>query len=92
MRIGGIWDVKYIYPIDIYKDIAWYFAGGVFGGNKQTLLQFADLMMTKCIQIIEERNAIMWEVNIWYLIYLECNIPLFNIYNCDHNSSIIDNY
>ena len=49
LRIGGIWDVKYIYPIDIYKDIAWYFAGGVFGGNKQTLLQFADLMMTKCI-------------------------------------------
>ena len=91
LRIGSIWDVKCNYGIDIYKDVAWYFAGGVFGGNTKSLIKFADLMMTKCINTIKEYNTIMWEVNIWYLIYLEDSL-LFNIYKCDHNSSIIDCY
>jgi hypothetical protein len=91
VRIGSIWDIKYNYGIDIYKDVAWYFAGGVFGGNLSSLIKFADLMMLKCIQIMKEKNTIMWEVNIWYLIYLD-NKDLFNIYNCDHNNTLIDNY
>lgn len=91
LRIGGIWDVKCNYGIDIYKDVAWYFAGGVFGGNIKSLIKFSDLMMTKCIKTIKEHNTIMWEVNIWYLIYLEDNL-MFNIYKCDHNFSIIDLY
>lgn len=33
----------------------------------------------------------MWEVNIWFLIYLE-NKDLFDYYSCDHNNTIIDNY
>ena len=91
VRIGGIWNINYSYNINIYKDISWYFAGGVFGGNIQSLITFADKMKTKCLEIINKHNTIMWEVNVWYLIYLECN-NLFNIYNCDHNCSIIGNY
>lgn len=91
VRIGSIWNIEYNYSIDIYKDVAWYFAGGVFGGNLSSLIKFADLMMLKCIQIMKEKNTIMWEVNIWYLIYLD-NKDLFNIYNCDHNNTLIDNY
>ena len=37
------------------------------------------------------KNTIMWEVNVWYLIYNE-NKLLFDIYDCDHTDSIIDNY
>ena len=48
-------------------------------------------MKEKCIKIIKSRNSIMWEVNIWYLIYLE-NKELFQPYLCDHNNTIIDNY
>jgi hypothetical protein len=91
IRIAAIWNLEYNYNIDVYKNVAWYFAGGVFGGNKNMLLQFAELMKTKCIEIITTKKTIMWEVNIWYLIYLE-NKELFYAYYCDHNDSIIDNY
>ena len=91
IRIGGIWNLSYDYNIDIYKDVAWYFAGGVFGGNIHSLEKFASLMKSKCIDIMTSKNTIMWEVNIWYLIYKE-NKWLFDSYNCNHNSSLIDNY
>ena len=38
IRIGSIWNLDIKYGGDIYKDIMWYFAGGVFGGNKESLL------------------------------------------------------
>jgi len=91
VRIASCWDINQIYMLDIYKDIAWYFAGGVFGGNKNKLKEFSDLMKQKCIELITDKHHIMWEVNIWYLIYLS-NKKLFNSYMADHNSSIIDNY
>jgi len=91
VRIASIWNPNIIYNVDIYKNIAWYFAGGVFGGNKDFLLEFANKTKEMCINIIEQKNTIMWEVNIWYLVYLK-NCELFDYYTCDHNSSIIDNY
>ena len=91
IRIGGIWNINRHYNFDIYKDITWYFAGGVVGGHKNALLQFADAMKTKCIEIIKEHNTIMWETNIWYLLYKE-NSLVFNIYNCNHDHSLIDYY
>ena len=91
VRIANIWNLDISYFINFYKDIAWYFAGGVFGGNKNKLIKFADLMKNKCIEIMTKNNTIMWEVNIWYLIYRE-NKDLFDSYVCDHNNTIIDNY
>jgi len=91
VRIGGIWNIHYDFNINIYKDVAWYFAGGVFGGDYISLIKFADLMKEKCVHIMTTKNTIMWEVNLWYLIYNEHNY-LFDIYNCNHNSSLIDNY
>ncbi len=91
IRIGSIWNPQVQYYGDIYKDVMWYFAGGVFGGDKNCLLIFSEKTKEMCIKIIKEKNTIMWEVNIWYLIYKE--IPdLFYCYNCDHNSTLIDNY
>lgn len=91
VRIGGIWNINYQFTGNIYKNVAWYFAGGVFGGSGEALIRFADLMKEKCIDIITNKNTIMWEVNIWYLIWSE-NRDLFNIYTCDHDNRIIDNY
>ena len=91
VRIGSIWNVNYNYDVDIYKTIAWYFAGGVFGGNKDWLLIFAEKMKHHCIKIITERQTIMWETNIWYLIYKE-HPGLFDPYFCNHNNSILENY
>ena len=91
IRIGSIWNLSINYRLDIYKDVAWYFAGGVFGGNAKKLLVFSEKMREKCIEIITKKNTLMWEVNIWYLIYLE-NKEIFNAYSCDHNNTLIDNY
>jgi hypothetical protein len=91
VRIGSCVDPRNKYHKDIYKQIAWYFAGGVFGGSVNGLISFADLMKEKCLNIIKEKKHLMWEVNVWYLIYLE-HQDLFNIYKCNHNASIITNY
>jgi len=76
---------------NIFKNIIWFFLGGIFGGNKDTLLQFADIMKHKCIDIMENNQTIFWEVNIWYLIYKEFP-DLFLGYYADHNLSILTNY
>lgn len=91
IRVGRIWDLNYISNRDIYKDITWYFAGGVFGGNINNLVLFADMVKKKCIDVMVNHKTIMWEVNIWYLIY-NYNKNLFEPYHCDHNDSICDNY
>jgi hypothetical protein len=94
VRIGSIWNPYMNYfnhPEDIYKKIAWYFAGGVFGGSKEKLLEFSRLTKNKCLQVIQERKSIMWEVNVWYLVFQE-NASLFSPYSCDHNASLIFNY
>lgn len=94
VRIGGCWSFEYEPEkrnIDIYRNVAWYFAGGVFGGNKESLKQFNKLVKEKCKEVIFQKNSIMWEVNIWYLVYLE-NKELFNIYSCGHNYSLLSNY
>ncbi len=95
IRVGHIWDLNIDYisycKYDIYKDILWYFAGGVLGGGKDELLKFADLVKHQCIDIMVNHNTIMWEVNVWYIIY-NYNRDIFNPYICDHNDSIIDNY
>jgi len=71
--------------------VAWFFAGSIVGGNSETLLKFADIMKEFCMNIIKEKNHIMWEVNIWYLIYKEYP-EIFDFYPCDHNASILQNY
>ena len=71
--------------------MTWYFVGGIFGGNINSLIKFADLMKSKCIDIITSKNTLMWEVNVWYLIYKE-NKVLFNTYGCCIDKKMIDNY
>ena len=93
IRIANIWDTSLynIYVLNPYKDVLWFFAGGVFGGSSKALIKFADLTKQHCIKVIEENNTLMWEVNIWFQVYLE-NKELFSLYNCDHNPSILENY
>lgn len=91
IRIASIWNLDANYDTDIYKQIAWYFAGGVVGGDKEQLLIFSEKMKNICLKTIIEKQTITWEVNLWYLIYKE-HPDLFDPYYCDHNNSILENY
>lgn len=85
---GGVYYENNITDENIYSDICWCFLGSIFGGNKDKIIEFADLMKEKCLSIIYEKKTIMWEINIWYLIYKE-NPDLFSIYLANHNLSMI---
>lgn len=91
VRIGHIWDLELIYSVDIKRKIAWYFAGGLFGGNKNKLIEFADIMKETTLNFIKENNYLVWEVNIWYILYKD-HKELFEPYLCDHNNSMVNNY
>lgn len=92
IRVGSVWGIDKEYTnYDMYQTIVWYFGGGVFGGDACSLKRFALLMKDKCIQIIQNNQTIMWEVNIWYMIYKE-NKELFDVYKCDHDKTMLDNY
>jgi hypothetical protein len=91
LRAGGIWDVAEVYPVDLYKDVAWYFAGGVFGGDREALVHFADCVKAKCIEIMTTKKTLMWEVNVWYLLHRDGSC-VFDFYPCDHDDTIVDHY
>ena len=48
-------------------------------------------MKQKCIDIIITKKTLMWEVNIWYMIY-QVHKDLFDFYIADHNISMLNNY
>jgi hypothetical protein len=75
----------------VYSQVKWMFAGGCFGGPPEKLEEFAELVAKKCRQVIDERNHLLWEVNIWAFVYAE-NPWLFEPYPCDHNPTILLNY
>jgi len=91
LTFARCWDPAHLYHGDIYKDVNWLFAGSVFGGSAKRIQQFALLVREKCFQVLRERNTLMWEINIWVLIYRE--VPeLFSLYPSDHSEIIFRGY
>lgn len=88
---ASCWNHHNDYYLNIYTQIHWVFAGSVFGGYKDALLQFASYVREKCVQIINEKRHLMWEINVWYLVY-KVHPELFDFYKCDHNYTIIAHY
>ena len=91
VRIPAIWNPDHDFQIDIYKDICWCFAGSLFGGDKVKLIEFANLTQNECLRIVKEKKSLMWEINVWKLVY---NIDRwrFLFYTCTHDTSIVDLY
>lgn len=98
IRIASIWNLPTLeyfsekFNIGVYSDIMWVFAGGIFGGDTESLLLFSEQVKKKCIQVITERKSIVWEVNIWLLLMLENNTPFLPYYCDGHNSAMLLNY
>ena len=91
IRIASCVDPDQICIKDLYRQIVWYFAGSIFGGPQELLLDFATNMKKMCLEIIRKEKHIMWEVNIWYLIYKQ-NPEWFDPFYSNHNISILKNY
>jgi len=84
-------NLQYIKSYDPYKVPCWYFAGGLFGGHKDNIIQFADYMKEYCLKIIKEKNWIMWEINIWGFIHME-HPQIFSLYYGNHDDTMFTNY
>ena len=91
VRIPSIWNPDYDFQIDMYKDICWCFAGSLFGGGKEKLIEFADLTKNECLNIIKQKKSLMWEINVWKLVY-NLDRWRFLFYTCSHDTGILDNY
>jgi hypothetical protein len=77
---------------DLTKNVCWFFLGSIFGGCEEELLLFSDLMRETSIQFIHNHKSFIWEINLWYIIYLK-NKELFDCYYCNnHNIQTIQNY
>jgi hypothetical protein len=93
VRIGSIInpDIQRTMHTDIFREVCWVFAGTIFGGDQTALIEFADFMKETTMGIVSHKGTIMWEVNIWYLIY-KLHPQIFDMYQCDHNPSVVSAY
>lgn len=88
VRIAHIWRLQ---PApSIHNCVEWFFAGGVFGGDAQTLLEFADAAEQELLSDLANRR-LTWEVNLWWRVYMK-RPELFSPYKCGHNVTIITSY
>jgi hypothetical protein len=90
IRLGNIWDINTSYLHNFYS-INWGFAGGVIGGNPKILILFHELVKKEFELVLTNYNTVIWEVNIWKMIY-DKNKEIFSAYKCNHNSSILLEY
>lgn len=91
IRIAACGDPNSVFQGDIYSQIVWMFAGGVFGGSASALILFAAFAKQLCYETVVEKNRLMWEVNIWYMVYQK-HPELFDLYKSGHDHRIINNY
>lgn len=91
VRIASCKYKGYSVSYNVYRTLTWTFAGSVFGGNVDSLLEFAFLAKKEILKTIREKKTIMWEINIWYLIYRQC-LDFFDMYTCGHDFRILDYY
>jgi hypothetical protein len=89
IRIGGIWDSETANKINNFKQINWFFAGGVFGGYSKDLLKFQELVKNEFKHNLSQK-IIVWEVNLWYQIYQK-RPEFFDVYVSNHDKSLIKN-
>ena len=87
------WDPAHAntYRQDVFRDVFWVFSGSAFGGSADALLEFARRTKQKCICVLTTRRSLMWEVNVWYLVYRDCP-ELFSLFYGNHNAGIIQNW
>lgn len=91
IRYPGCWPVSIPFQRDVTKQIAWYFCGGIIGGPRECIIEFASYVRNMCEMFISMHGILFWETNIWYIIAI--NRPeLFDMYIADHNTTMVELY
>jgi hypothetical protein len=76
-----------IAPHHYFDNICWRFCGGVFVGDKQSLIHFYETVFHDYDTLVQ-KQSLTWEVNIWA--YLESIGKIHPIwFPADHNDSIL---
>lgn len=71
LYIPGCWnDPTYRFQ-EVSKSVNWRFCGGIFIGNREKILEFCKLYRNCLESIIQKRNTLLWEVNIWTIMEVE---------------------
>jgi hypothetical protein len=77
------------YSRNILHHIVWMFPGSLFGGGKGALLKFAREVKAKCLTLLSDYKLLIWEINVWYLVFFE-NVQLFDLYKIEtHKKDIM---
>jgi hypothetical protein len=84
-------DNPVVWALNIYTHIKWVMAGGVFIGWAEDIERLAGVFYERCFRILLEKKTLMWEVNIFAILWNERR-DLFELFPCNHNSSIIQTY
>jgi len=93
LRIAGCkLSPTYVPRVDVNTHVCWGFAGSVFGGNVSGLLSFAYLLKKYIIDYIIRTKSIIWEINFWYLLWLQYPELFSNFYNSGHNLKLLSFY
>ena len=76
-----------IAPFDCFQHIWWRFCGGVFVGDKDSLVEFYRIFFD-VYENVTGVSGLTWEVNVWaYLELLTLIHPTWKY--ADHNDSIL---
>jgi len=76
---------------NLHKTISWFFLGSIFGGDRDSLIKFANSVKNKCIETIQKHKTIIWEINVWQMVHAD-DPSLFLCYGANHDASILRNY
>ena len=84
-------DNQVVWALNIYTHIKWVMAGGAFMGWAEDIERLAGVFYERCFRILLEKKTLMWEVNIFAILWNERR-DLFELFPCNHNASIIQTY
>ena len=68
--IPGCWDLS-TGRSSLFSAINWRYCGGLFLGDRQSLLKFYELYKANFVNVIKEQKRLVWEVNLWHWLELE---------------------
>lgn len=89
ITIPGCWILNPEFKHEL-NQITWFFCGGFFIGNERAIRLFNNLVKLEVLELLENNKIFIQEVNVWFRIWRDkCN-ELFNWYQADHNTTMLE--